>query len=265
MDEALASCEKALASRESTRPGLEKMAASAFTKTAELEQKEARYKEVVEAIQEHNEKHIARVEECSLDWEALDGWTAEKAAQEVERHFGAVSRLVIAEQREESVHSSFQIAEKAKTLYAVELPQKLLAAIDEQLCQGKLKPETAMKIVGGAIQDFDSRGPRWCEGNGDGLAGSYRRSEGRTSAGDVLVRKASDPEGRIYKAFLVTKDGAEKYLGCDESVGAVKERARRFYIFNNVAARLTQNMEISNASITPVGNKQNHRSVGLEY
>ena len=56
--------------------------------------------------------------------------------------------------------------------------------------------------------------------------------------GDVLVRKA---EGQTYKAFLVTKDGLEKYLGRDESTGAVRERARRFYIFNNIAVRLTQN------------------------
>ena len=152
-----------------------------------------------------------------------------------------------------------------KTLYAFELPQKLLESIDKQLCHGKLTSQKAMEIVESAVQDFDLVGPRWCEGNGDGLAGSYRRNEGRTSLGDVLVRKASETEGQTYKAFLVIKDGLEKYLGCDESVEAVKERARRFYIFNNVAARLTQNADMSNVGIAPVDGQRNHRSLGLEY
>ena len=43
------------------------------------------------------------------------------------------------------MHFSSQIAEEAKLLYAGELPRKLLVSIDEQLCQGKLKPQTAMK------------------------------------------------------------------------------------------------------------------------
>ena len=238
MESKLASCEKVLASRESTRPGLEKMAESVFTKTAELQQKEARYKEVVEAIKEHNEKHVGRAEEYSLDWEAVDGLTAEKVAQEVERLVSGASTVIVSEHREESVHSSSQIQDRTKTLYAFELPQKLLESIDEELCCGKLTSQKAMEIVDGAVQDFDLTGPRWCEGNGDGLAGSYRRKEGHTSLGDVLVRKA---EGQTYKAFLVTKDGLEKYLGRDESAGAVRERARRFYIFNNIAVRLTQN------------------------
>jgi hypothetical protein len=265
MESKLLACEKALASRESTRPGLQKMACSRFTKGAELEQKEARYKEVVEAIKEYNEKHVARGEECQLDWETLGGWTAENVAQEVERFVSATSTVIVTGQREESVYTSSQIQDHVKTLYAFELPQKLLESMDKQLCHGKLTSQKAMEIIQGAVQDFDLVGPRWCDGNRDGLAGSYRRNEGRTSAGDVLVRKASETEGQTYKAFLVIKEGLEKYLGCDESAEAVKERARRFYIFNNVATKLTQNADMSNVGIAPMDGQRNHRSLGLEY
>ena len=207
------------------------------------EQKEARYKEVVEAIKEHNEEGIDRIEESRLDWETINGWTTEKVALEVERFASSTSTVIVSEQREESLQSWSQIQVRVKILYALELPQKLLESMDRQLCHGKLTSQRAMEIVEGAVKDFDLQGPRWCEGNGDGLAGSYRRDEGRTSLGDVLVRKVSETEGQTYKAFLLTKDGLEKYLGCDESVEGVRERARRFYIFNNVAVGLTQNAE----------------------
>src|SRR5208282_6818341 len=169
MESKLASCEKALANRESTRPGLEKMASSRFTKGAELQQKEARHKEVVEAIKEHNEKHLERGEECQLDWETLGGWTAENVAQEVERFVSAASPVIVNEQREESVHSSSEIGDRVKTLYSFELPQKLLESMDKQLCHGKLTSQKAIEMVESAVQDFDLIGPRWCEGNGDGL------------------------------------------------------------------------------------------------
>ena len=66
-------------------------------------------KEVVEAIKEHNEKHVGRAEEYSLDWEAVDGLTAEKVAQEVERLVSGASTVIVSEHREESVHSWSQI------------------------------------------------------------------------------------------------------------------------------------------------------------
>ena len=236
-----------------------------FTKTAELEQKEARYREAVEAIQEYNEKHAERTQECRFDWEALDEWTAEKVAQEAERFTGAASIVMITPQSEVATGSPSQIGERVKNLYAIDLPEALLKGFEERMCKGKLKPERAMEIVENAIQDFEARGPRWCEGNGDGLSGSYRRSEGCLRSGDMIVRKTSGPDGQMYKAYLVTKDGSEKYLGCDEDIPAVKERARLFYIFNNVAAKLKLEAGLAKVNDQVQSKVMDRRGVGLDY
>ena len=265
MESKLLSLEKMLASKESTRPGLQKMASSRFTKTAELEQREARYREAVEAIQEYNEKHAERTQECRFDWEALDEWTAEKVAQEAERFIGAASIVMIPPQGEVAIGSSSQIREMVKNLYAIDLPETLLKGFEERMCKGKLKPERAMEIVENAIQDFEARGPRWCEGNGDGLSGSYRRSEGCLRSGDMIVRKTSGPDGQMYKAYLVTRDGSEKYLGCDENIPAVKERARLFYIFNNAAAKLRLEAGLAKVNDQVQSKVRDRRGVGLDY
>ena len=265
MESKLLSCERMLASKEATRPGLERMASSRFTKAADLEQKEARYKEVVEDIQEHNKKHTERATEYRFDWEEFDEWTGEKVEQEVERYLGTTSTFLITQKSGEITITSSQIGERVKNLYAIELPKTLLTSIDNGVSEGKLKPERAMEIVEDAIKDFEARGPRWNEGNGDGLSGSFRRSEGCTRAGDMLVKNVLGPDGQLYKVYLVSKDESEKYLGCDGSLLAVKERARRFYIFNNVATRLRREAELMKVSDQSVSSQRDVRGSGLEY
>jgi N12 class adenine-specific DNA methylase len=264
MENKLLSCERMLASKEATRPGLEKMASSRFTKAVELEQKEARYKEAVEAIQEHNEKHLARASEYPFDWETLDEWSVEKVALEAQRYLGGTSTIMIAKKSEELAPSSSSIGQRVRNLYAIELPESLLKSIDEKMCGGKLKPQRAMEIVESAIRDFAARGPRWNEGNGDGLLGSYRRSEGGASVGDILIKKASGPDRQTYKAFLVNRDGSEKCLGSDGNLLAVKERARRFYIFNSVASGLRREVELAKTSDQSVSSEREGQNAGLE-
>ena len=265
MESKLLSCERMLASKEATRPGLEKMASSHFTKAADLAQKEARYREVVEAIREHNEKHMEKAAEYRFDWEAFDEWTGEKVMQEVERYLCTDATFLITQKSGEITITSSQIGEKVKNLYAIELPKTLVTSIEDGVSEGKLKPERAMEIVEDAVQDFEARGPRWNEGNGDGLSGSFRRREGCLRAGDMLVKKGSGPEGQLYKVYLVTKDESEKYLGCDRSLLAVKDRARRFYIFNNVATRLRREAELTKVSDQSVSSQRDVRGAGLEY
>lgn len=245
MESKLASCERMLANREATRPGLEKMSSSRFTKAEELDEKEARYKVVLAAIQERNEKQGDQANETRFEWEALDQLPSERIKGDVNRYVETTTTLVIAREGAKETSPSNRLVEKIGKLYAMHLPDSLLASIDNAMCTGKLSTESVLQMIGRVIRDFDSNGPRWNEGNGDGLSGSFRRSGGRVGSGDILIRKESDSDGAAYKAYLVVGNGGEKYLGSDRSLPAVKERAMRFFIFNGVSAKLRGEVEMA--------------------
>jgi hypothetical protein len=249
MERKLASCERMLANREATRPGLEKMSSSRFAKAAELEEKEARYKVVVAAIQERNEKQGNQAQENRFEWEGLDQLAAEKVREDVNRYMDSTTTVVIAREDVKETSASNRLAEKIGKLYAIQLPDSLLSSIDHGLCTGKFTTKSVLQMIGRVIRDFDSSGPRWHDGNGDGLSGSFsRKNGGGVRAGDMLIRKESDSDGAAYKAYLVVGNGGEKYLGSDRSLPAVKERARRFYIFNGVSAKLRGEAEMARKS-----------------
>jgi hypothetical protein len=266
METKLASAERVLASREATRPGLEKMTLSRFAKVAELEAKETRYKEVVEAIQASNGKHSDREEATQLDWEALDQWSEEKLREEVSGYLERVSTTVIERGREEATSPSGQLAQRIKELYAVQLPMTLMAFIEDGVCRGKLSAEGVLQIIGKVMDDFDSRGPTWNEGNGDGLAGSFRRNGGGLCAGDMVIRKESSSDGATYKAYLIIAEGKEKFLGNDDSLPAVRARARQFYVFSDMAARLRKGVEVDCARTAGrfVSDRHRTREAGVE-
>ena len=247
MDGKLDYQEKMLKSRVSTRPGLEKMASSEFSKTAELNEKEARYKVVVQAIQEHNEKNKDRSEDCRIDWEGLETWPADKVSEEIERYLNSIVTVMMPRKDEEALTTVEQVLEKTRNLYGLELPGMIIANLDKALNEECLRAARAMNIVEEAIRDFDEKGPTWIEGNGDGLAGSYVRNKGTICAGDVLIKKILEPEGVKYGAYLITASGLEKYLGGEGGLSGVRERVRRFYIFNGIAVRLRKEVDLSRA------------------
>ena len=243
MESKLASAERMLASREATRPGLEKMTLSRFAKAAELEAKETRYKQVVQAIQARNGKDNERREDTRFDWEALNQWSEEKLREELGIYLERVSSTVIVRERKESTSSTGELIQKIKELYAIQLPTTLVAFIEDEVSRGRLSTEGVLQIIGKVIDDFDSRGPTWNEGNGDGLAGSFRRNGGGLCAGDMVIRK--ELSGRAtYKAYLIIADGKEKFLGGDGSLTAVRARARQFYVFSDMAARLRKGVDV---------------------
>jgi hypothetical protein len=240
------------------------MSSSRFAKAAELEEKESRYKVVVAAIQERNEKQGTQAKEARFEWEGLDQLPAERVREEVNRYLDSTSTVVIARETGPATPASNRLAEKIGKLYAIELPRSLLASIDNGVCTGKFSTESVLQIIGKSVQDFDSRGPRWNEGNGDGLAGSFRRNGGGIRAGDMLIRKESGSDGAVYKAYLVVGSGGEKYLGSDRSLPAVKERARRFYIFHEVSAKMRGEPEMARRSGQSLGAHKSAHGMSLE-
>ena len=197
------------------------------------------------AIQANNEQSRDRSGECPIDWEGVEMWPGEKVRQEIERYFSSTGIVMVADKNVEVPSPVGQVLAETKNLYGLELPGTLVSTIDKAISEECLNAEMAMHIIGGAIRDFDARGPSWVEGNGDGLAGSYARSKGLVCAGDVLIRKASEPEGEKYRAFLVTTGGSEKLLGGSDDLSTVRDRARRFYVFNSIAARLRGEVELA--------------------
>ena len=228
-----------------------KWPASKFTKAAELEEKESRYKEVVEAIQAHNMESRDGSDEYPIDWEGVETWPDEKVREEIERYLQATEMVVVAEKGVEVLSTVGQVLEETKNLYGLELPRTLQSSIDKAISEECLKAEKAMDIIERAIRDFDERGPSWVEGNGDGLAGSYARRKGVVCAGDVLIRKVTDSEGEKYRAFLVTTGRSERFLGGDSRLSDIRERARRFYIFNGIAIELRKEVELSTVGHDP--------------
>jgi hypothetical protein len=245
MDSKLDYHEKMLKSREATKPGLEKMASTKFNRSAELEEKEVRHKVVVEAIQAHNKENRDRSDECQIEWEGLEIWPAEKVKEEIERYLNSAATVMIAGKDEEVPSTARQILAETKNLYGLELPGSLLSNIDRAISEESLKAERAMHIIEGAVRDFEARGPSWVEGNGDGLAGLYATSKGFVCAGDVLIKKTVEPEGEQYGAYLVTPSGSEKFLGGDGNLSNLRDRARRFYIFNSIADGLRKEVELT--------------------
>jgi superfamily II DNA/RNA helicase len=245
MDSKLDYHEKMLKSREATKPGLEKMASTKFNRSAELEEKEVRHKVVVEAIQAHNKENRDRSDECQIEWEGLEIWPAEKVKEEIERYLNSAATVMIAGKDEQVPSTARQILAETKNLYGLELPRSLLSNIDKAISEESLKAERAMHIIEGAVRDFEARGPSWVEGNGDGLAGSYATSRGFVGAGDVLIKKTLEPEGEQYRAYLVTPSGSEKFLGGDGNLSNLRDRARRFYIFNSIADGLRKEVELT--------------------
>jgi hypothetical protein len=245
MDNKLDYHEKMLRSREATKPGLEKMASSKFNRSAELEEKEAHYKVVVDSIQAHNKENRERIDECQIEWEGLELWSAEKVKEEIERYLNSAATVMVPGKNVEVPSTARQILAETKNLYGLELPGLLLSSIDTAISEESLKAEIAMHIIEGAIRDFEAKGPSWIEGNGDGLAGSYARSKGLVCAGDVLIRKALEPEGERYRAFIITNGGSEKFLGGDDNLRDIRERTRRFYIFNSIAIGLRKEVELA--------------------
>jgi hypothetical protein len=243
MDSKLDYHEKMLKSREATRPGLEKMASGEFGKTAELEEKETRYKMLVEALQAHNELNRDSSNECQIDWEGLEAWPADKVKEEIERYLNSIATVMVARKDVEVPSIVEKVLEETKKLYGLELPPMLQLNIDKAINEDCLGAKKAMDIIVGAIGDFDSKGPTWIEGNGDGLAGSYARNKGIVRAGDVLIRKTM--EGEKYGAYLVTSGGLEKYLGGEGNLSSLRERVRRFYVFNSIALRLRKEVDLS--------------------
>ena len=245
MDSKLDYHEKMLKSREATRPGLEKMASGEFSKTAELEEKESRYKVIVAAIQAHNEKNRDRSDECQIDWEGLEAWPAEKVKEEIERYLNSIATVMVTRKDVEVPSLVKEVLEETKNLYGLELPRMLQLNIDKAISENCLGAEMAMHIIEGAIRDFELKGPTWIEGNGDGLAGLYAKNKSAVCAGDVLIKKTLEPEGEKYGAYLVTAGGSEKYLGGEGRLSSVRERVRRFYIFNSIALRLRKEVDLS--------------------
>ena len=265
MESKLASAERMLASKEATRPGLEKMTLSRFAKAAELEAKETRYKEVVQAIQARNGKDNERREDTRFDWEALNQWSEEKLREELGRYLERVSSTVIVRERKEATSSTGELIQKIKELYAIQLPTTLVAFIEDGVCRGRLSTEGVLQIIRKVMDDFDSRGPTWNEGNGDGLAGSFRRNGGGLRAGDMVIRKELSG-GAAYKAYLIIADGKEKFLGSDGSLPAVRARARQFYVFSDMAARLRKGVEVDYARTAGrfVSDRNRTREAGVE-
>jgi len=217
---------------------------SRFAKASELEEKEARYKVVLEAIQAANKEQPVHAQQAPIDWEALPQWAAEKVAEEVRRYLDHASTRVVATEGTEPTSSSGEVAQRIRELYALQLPKTLLTFIEGGVGCGKLKTENVMQIIEKTIRDFDSNGPKWYEGNGDGLSGSFRRNGGGICSGDMVIRRELSPQGPLYKAYLITHGGMERYLGCDGSMAAVKGRARQFYVFSDVATRLRSVVEM---------------------
>ena len=60
-----------------------------------------------------------------------------------------------------------------------------------------------------------------------------------------MIRKTLEPDGEKFGAYLVTSGGSEKYLGGEGCLSSVRERVRRFYIFNGIAVRLRKEVELS--------------------
>ena len=266
MESKLASVQRMLESKEATRPHLEKMTATRFAKAAELEEKEARYKAVVEAIQASSKEGDRAVETC-FDWTALEGWASEKVGEEVARYLEGSHTSVVARETEESSPSLGGVEQKIKQLYALQLPKTLLEVVTDGLHHGRLTTEGVMQVLGRVIRDFDSTGPTWVEGNGDGLSGSFRRNREGVSPGDLLIRKETDYERPTYKVYLVTRGGKERYLGSDGSIAAVKVRARQFYVFSGVAARLrgANGQGIAATGLHLASERENSRKAGLAY
>ena len=113
-----------LASREATRPGLEKMTLSRFAKAAELEAKETRYKEVVQAIQARNGKDSERREDTRFDWEALNQWSEEKLREELGRYLERVSSTVIVRGRKEATSPQESLYRKSKNSTPFNCPRR---------------------------------------------------------------------------------------------------------------------------------------------
>ena len=143
MDSKLDYHEKMLKSREATRPGLEKMASGEFSKTAELEEKESRYKVIVEAIQAHNEKNRDRSDECQIDWEGLEAWPAEKVKEEIERYLNSIATVMVARKDVEVPSLVKEVLEETKNLYGLELPRMLQLNIDKAINEDCLGAENS--------------------------------------------------------------------------------------------------------------------------
>jgi hypothetical protein len=266
MESKLATAERMLSSKEATRPGLEKMTLSRFAKAAELEVKETRYKEIVQAIQARNGKDNERREDTRFDWEALNQWSEEKLREELGKYLERVSSTVIVRERKEATSSTGELIQKIKELYAIQLPTTLVAFIGDEVCRGRLSTEGVLQIIGKVMDDIDSRGPTWNEENGDGLAGSFRRNGRGLCAGDMVIRKESSSDGATYKAYLIIAEGKEKFLGSDGSLPAVRARARQFYVFSDMAARLRKGVEVDYARTAGrfVSDRHRTREAGVE-
>jgi hypothetical protein len=172
---------------------------------------------------------------------------------------------VIVREREEATSSTGELIQRIKELYAIQLPTTLVAFIEDAVRRERLSTEGVVQIIGKVMDDFDSRGPRWNEGNGDGLAGSFRRNGGGLRAGDMVIRKELSG-GATYKAYLIIAEGKEKFLGSDGSLPAVRARARQFYVFSDVAARLRKGVEIDYARAAGrfVSDRHRTREAGVE-
>jgi len=140
------------------------------------------------------------------------------------------------------VAENSSIREKVKERFSVELPRSLAESIDTALSRGTISIERVMTSLETALHAQESEGLKWYDGNGDGLAGSFKRNAGTIGPGDLLIRKGHRLGEPAYRAFLVIDQGNERFLGEGQDLESLQDRARRYLQGNALAVSLRNDL-----------------------